>query len=263
MREVLAWLDSWGRWVLNGSHALELEVSKLRQELALRRHGIRSPRTLLGNDRDALVELAKSFDGPFITKHNQGGKGLGIKLFNSPEQLAEHLDSADFDAGPNGQIILQQYIEPAEPYITRVEIVGGRFLFAMRSNTEGGFELCPSDACQLPSSAPAVCPIDGADADSEAEAPKFRPSPLEANDPLVKQLITLCMGAGLDQAGIEFIEDKNGERFVYDINGTTNYSSAVEREFGVDGMLETVRFLKHQVVPRVWAGQLSPVAAAS
>ena len=32
--------------------------------------------------------------------------------------------------------------------------------------------------------------------------------------------------AGLDQAGIEFIEDKNGERFVYDINGTTNYSSA-------------------------------------
>ena len=263
MREVLAWLESWGRWVLNGSHALELEVSKLRQELALRRYGIRSPRTYLANDRDLLLELAEEFDGPFITKHNQGGKGLGIKLFHSAEQLAEHLDAPDFDPGPNGQIILQQYIEPAEPYITRVEIVGGRFLFAMRSNTEDGFELCPSDACQVPSSAPAVCPIDGDDAGSEAAAPKFHPSPLQGNDPLVKQLVTLCMGAGLDQAGIEFIEDRDGERYVYDINGTTNYSSAVEREFGVDGMLETVRYLKHQVVPRVWAGRLATVSEAS
>jgi len=261
MREVLAWLESWGRWVLNGSHALELEVSKLRQELALRRHGIKSPRTLLGNDRDTLVELADSFDGPFITKHNQGGKGLGIQLFHSAEQLAEHLDSGAFDPGPNGQIILQQYIESAEPYITRVEIVGGRFLFAMRSSTEQGFELCPSDACQVPSAAPSVCPIDGQG--GEPAAAKFQPSPLEANDPLVKQLISLCMGAGLDQAGIEFIEDRDGQRYVYDINGTTNYNSAVEREVGVDGMLETVRYLKHQVVPRVWSGRLSPVAAAS
>ena len=156
---------------------------------------------------------------------------------------------------------MQQYIEPAEPFITRVEIAGGRFLFAMRSNTESGFELCPSDACQVPSSAPALCPLDGGD--PEASTPKFRASPLQADDPLVKQLVSLCMGAGLDQAGIEFIEDSKGERFVYDINGTTNYSSAVEREIGVDGMLETVRYLKHKVVPRVWAGHLAPVAAAS
>ncbi len=259
MREVLAWLESWGRWVLNGSHAFELEVSKLRQELALRRYGIRSPRTLLANDRDSLVELARSFDGPFITKHNQGGKGLGIQLFYSAEQLADYLDSDDFDPGPNGQIILQEYIQAAEPYITRVEIAGGRFLFAMRSNTEGGFQLCPSDACQVPSKAPTLCAIDGED---EA-APKFSISPLRADDPLVRQLISLTIGAGLDQAGIEFIEDADGNRYVYDINGTTNYSSAVEREAGVDGMLETVRYLKDQVVPRVWTGHLSPMAAAS
>ena len=261
MREVLAWLESWGRWVLNGSHALELEVSKLRQELALRRYGIRSPRTLLANDRDSLVELARSFDGPFITKHNQGGKGLGIQLFYSAEQLADYLDSDDFDPGPNGQIILQEYIQAAEPYITRIEIAFGKFLFAMRSGTEDGFQLCPSDACQAPSQAPSLCASDG---QYEAStAPKFRASPLQADDPLVRQLITLTMGAGLDQAGIEFIEDADGNRYVYDINGTTNYSSGVEREVGVDGMLETVRALKAQVVPRVWAGPLRRVAEAS
>jgi glutathione synthase/RimK-type ligase-like ATP-grasp enzyme len=252
-REILAWLESWGRWVLNGSHALELEVSKLRQELALRRYGIQSPRTYLANDRDLLLELAEEFDGPFITKHNQGGKGLGIRLFQNPDQLAVYLDSEDYDPGPNGQIILQQYIEPKEPHITRVEVAGGRFLFAMHSATTDGFELCPSDACQVPSQAPQVCPIDGQDERSDSP-PKFRLADLTASDPLVGRLIALCMGEGLDQAGIEFVEDKDGERWVYDINGTTNYNSAVERAAGIDGMRATVRYLKASVVPRQWPG---------
>lgn len=249
-REILAWLESWGRWVLNGSHALELEVSKLRQELALRRYGILSPRTYLANDRDALLALAQEFDGPFITKHNQGGKGLGIQLFNSPEQLEVYLDSDDFDPGPNGQIILQQYIKPKNDRITRVEIVGGRFLFAMHSSTAGGFELCPSDACQIPAQAPELCPVDGAEQAPE----KFQLAELTSADKLVGRLIALCMGEGLDQAGIEFVEDEEGRRWVYDINGTTNFNSAVERAAGVDGMRETARYLREQVVPRQWPG---------
>jgi len=261
MREVLAWLESWGRWVLNGSHALELEISKLRQDLALRRYGILSPRTVLANDRDSLVRLAGTFDGPFITKHNQGGKGLGIQLFHSAEQLAEHLDSGSYDPGPNGQVILQQYIEPAQPFITRVELVAGRFLFAMQSSTTGGFELCPSDACQVSSGAPELCPIDGGE--SSEDEPKFSLSPLQSSDPLVARLIALAVGEGLDHAGIEFIEDAQGKRYVYDINGTTNYNSAVERAAGLDGMREVARYLKRSVVPRLGRASLGDLAQAS
>jgi len=255
-REILAWLESWGRWVLNGSHALELEVSKLRQELALRRYGIRSPRTYLANSRESLLELSKKFDGPFITKHNQGGKGLGIHLFESSEQLASYLDSSEFDPGPNGQIILQQYIQPKDERITRVEIVGGSFLFAMHSSTAGGFQLCPSDACQIPAQAPALCPVDGDTSGPEfPELPsKFQLADIDASDPLVGRLIALCVGEGLDQAGIEFVEDSKGDRWVYDINGTTNYNSAVERAAGLDGMRETASYLKRAVVPRQWPG---------
>ena len=242
-REVLYWLESYGRRVINGSAAFEVEVSKLRQDLILNKWGIQTPRTVLALGKDAILEAAATFDGPFITKHNQGGKGLGIRLFEAVEPLAQWLDDPSFDAGPGEKVILQQYIQAPEPFITRVEVAGGRLLFAMRSNTSDGFELCPSDACQLESKpAPEVCPAEG-------PSSKFSRSPLTAEDPLVAQYIAMCAGEGIDLAGIEFIEDANGDRYTYDINGTTNYSGVFAKEIGIDGMREVARYIRTVVVP--------------
>ncbi|MSP26441.1 MAG: alpha-L-glutamate ligase [Myxococcales bacterium] len=234
--EWLAWLEHHGRRVLNGSRAFALEVSKLRQALALNRYGIVTPRTVLAVGKDEILRAANTFDGPFITKHNQGGKGLGIRLFDSTASLKAYVDSEGFDAGPRGQLILQQYIEAREPFITRVEIVGDRFLYALQSDTSGGFELCPADACELPAQAPDVCPADG--------SAKFKLAPISADDPLVRQYLALTKGEGIDLAGIEFVEDRHGVRYTYDINGTTNYNSAVGRAAGIDGMREAARYLK-------------------
>lgn len=240
-REVLFWLERHGRRVINGSAAFEFEMSKFRQDLALRQHSIATPRTVLAVGRDHLLQAAATFEGPFITKHNQGGKGLGIQLFSSAGELATHLDSGAFDPGPGAKVILQQYIVAAEPFITRVEIVGSRFLYAMRSSTEDGFELCPSDACQL-QAAPDVCPIDGGS--------KFSPSPLTAGDPLVQAYIRLMAAEGIEVAGIEFVEDAQGNRYTYDINGTTNYSGVLGEQIGIDGMRELARWLKAEVVSK-------------
>jgi hypothetical protein len=234
MRETLAWLEAHGRRVVNGSAAFALEISKLRQDLALRRHGIQTPKTVMAVGVEHIVEAAADFDGPFLTKHNCSGKGLGIQRFESTAALRTYVESTAFDPGPDQQVILQAYIEPAEAFITRVELVGGRFLYAMRSSTVGGFELCPSDACQIP--APNVCPADG--------GAKFTPSPLTRNDPLVQQYLTMCAAEGLEIAGIEFVEDAQGQRYTYDINGTTNYNSGVGEAVGIDGMREVARYLK-------------------
>jgi hypothetical protein len=242
-REVLYWLESHGRRVVNGLDAFELELSKLRQDLVLNRYGIQTPRTVLAVGADAIVEAAKRFDGPFITKHNQGGKGLGIQLFESVESLADWVQSPSFDAGPGGKVILQQFIQAPEPFITRVEVVGDRFLFAMRSDTSDGFQLCPSDACQLEvQAAPEVCPADGG-------ASKFARSPLKGDDPLVRKYLAVCAGEGIDLAGIEFIEDAEGKRYTYDINGTTNYSGVFGQRIGVDGMRLLARHLRTVIVP--------------
>ena len=247
-REVLFWLELHGRRVINGLRAFEFEMSKLRQDLILRKHGILTPRTVLAVGADSLVEQAHTFEGPFITKHNQGGKGLGIHLFYDADQLEAFLKSGEFDPGPDGKVILQQYIQPPEPYITRVELVGDRFLFAMRSRTDEGFQLCPSDACQVPASNPEVCPIDNEDADRVGVASKFSQSPITADDELVVKMLAMIAAEGIEVAGIEFVEDADGNRYTYDINGTTNYSGVLGKQTGIDGMREVVRYILHEVV---------------
>ncbi|MDX2381140.1 MAG: hypothetical protein QNM02_15430 [Acidimicrobiia bacterium] len=99
----------------------------------------------------------------------------------------------------------------------------------------------PPEACQLPVD---NCPADGADIVS-----KFSPSPLTAADPLVRQLEALCRTERLEVAGIEFVEDGHGNRYTYDINGTTNYSGVLGEQIGVDGMREVARYLRRVVVP--------------
>jgi len=73
---VLAWLERHGRRVINGSRALDLEISKARQYAALEAIGIRTPDTVLVAGKELLVEAARErFAGaPFILKPNRGGK---------------------------------------------------------------------------------------------------------------------------------------------------------------------------------------------
>jgi hypothetical protein len=233
MAEMLTWLENHGRRVVNGSRSFTIEVSKLQQDLALRRHGILTPRTILCVGREAMVAAARAFEGPFLTKHNCGGKGLGVQLFESAEQLAARIET--IDVGPRGQVVLQEYVKPREPFVTRVEIVGGRFVYALRSDTSKGFELCPADACQVPAAAPDVCPADG--------GAKFALSPIGADDPLVCSYLALCAAEGIEIAGIEFVEGADGRRYTYDINCNTNFSSTVDRLAGVEGMKQVAKYL--------------------
>ena len=70
------------------------------------------------------------------------------------------------------------------------------------------------------------------------------PAPVDANDdPLVEKYRALCAHEGVEVAGIEFVEDAAGDRYTYDINGTTNYNSKVGAAVGVDGMREVARYI--------------------
>ncbi|MGH8714700.1 MAG: ATP-grasp domain-containing protein, partial [Casimicrobiaceae bacterium] len=129
---VLAWLESHGRRVVNDSRALQLEISKIAQYQALSRLGICTPRTFAAVGRANLVAAAGQMTGPFITKHNRAGKGLGVQLFQSVAALESYVDSPAFEDSVDGITLIQQYIQAPEPYITRVEFVGGRFLYAVR-----------------------------------------------------------------------------------------------------------------------------------
>ena len=230
---VLAWLESHGARVLNGSRALDLELSKVAQYAALGRLGIRVPRTVAALGRDRIVDAACGFEGAFITKHNRAGKGLGVRLHRDVDALIEHLDSDDFEPSVDGITLVQEYIRAPTPHITRVEFVGREFLYAVRVDTSEGFELCPAQSCELGES---VCPATPGASEKFAIVEGF-------DHPLLESYADFMHAHHLDVAAFEFIVDVQGRAYTYDINTNTNYNDAAEARAGRSGMRALARYL--------------------
>ena len=216
----LAWLEGHDRRVINSGRALQLEVSKVAQYSALESHGVRTPRTIAVVGRQNLLSAAQAFDGEFITKHNRAGKGLGVRLFAGVRELASYIDGPEFEPPVDGITLLQEYIRSPEPFITRVEFVGGKFLYAVRVDTSDGFLLCPADECQDDG---AYCPT--------LPTSKFRILH-EFDDPIVERYEAVLRDNDVHIAGIEFIVDAEGTKFTYDINTNTNYNAQAEARAG-------------------------------
>ena len=231
---VLNWLEAHGRRVVNGSRGLYLEVSKVAQYAALARAGIRTPRTLAAVGRDAVLRAAREFDpAPFIAKPNRGGRGAGVQLFQSVESLAVMLDDPASEQPLDGIWLLQDYIRPARPVITRCEFIGGRFFYAVEVDASQGFELCPADACAI---GDAWCPTDAGPAE------KFRILE-DFDDSILERYAAFLKDNRIEVAGVEFVRDAQGAPFTYDVNTNTNYNAAAEAKAGRYGMKDLARFL--------------------
>ncbi|MCC9144576.1 MULTISPECIES: alpha-L-glutamate ligase [unclassified Arthrobacter] len=227
-RAVLSWLEAHGRRTVNGRRVLELEMSKVDQLTALRAAGIDTPRTVAAVGRHQILAAAKDFEAPFITKHNQGGKGLGVRKFDSHGELADYVASAEFEEPADGITLIQEYIQAAEPFITRAEIVGGEFIYAIKADTaRGGFQLCPADACAIdPSTGKPIMPP-GATIAPDADTQLFSLRG-DFDHPVIGKYLEFARRTGLEVCGIEFIEAADGRLLTYDVNTNTNYNAAVE-----------------------------------
>ncbi|MBX0315622.1 ATP-grasp domain-containing protein [Planococcus glaciei] len=237
---LLAWLEHHGRKVFNGSRALRLEVSKVNQYMALNATGIQTPKTIAANGKEQIVKAAEKLgESSFIIKHNRAGKGLGVQLFHSMEALHEYLNGGGFEPSIDGITLVQQYIQAPEPFITRCEFVGGKFVYAVQVDTSEGFELCPADACRIDD---LFCPV----GEQVEEKPKFQV--VEGfDDPILAKYEEFLRQNGIAVAGIEFIRNAEGDIFTYDVNTNTNYNADAEAAHGTYGMLELATFLGNEL----------------
>lgn len=246
---VLAWLESHGRRVINDARALQLEISKIAQYAALAKHDIRVPRTVAAVGRPMIVEAARKFSGSFITKHNRAGKGLGVRLFHDIATLRQYVESDAFQDSVDGVTLIQEYIRAPELVITRVEFVGGRFLYAVRVDTTLGFELCPSDACDV---SDVFCPA----GDATTAAPRFH-IVKKFEHPIIERYRRFIAVNGIGVAGIEFIMDRAGELYTFDVNTNTNYNSAAEAEARIYGMRAIASYLGDELKKLTHAPELA------
>ena len=223
-RLALTWLERHERTVVNGTPALYLELCKLSQYAALAAAGVKTPRTRAVVGRDEIVPAAKAFaQWPLILKPNRGGKGLDVTRFDSLASLQQFVESDDYATPLDGTWLLQAYVQPANAQITRCEFVNQQFIYAVQVSTADGFELCPADVCAVGED---FCPTT---ASAEPASPKFQIGNNYDDHPLIGKLETFLEQSRIDVAGIEFIEDEQGELYVYDVNTNTNYNQAAEQ----------------------------------
>lgn len=241
---VIEWLERHGRTVVNGRRALQLELSKVAQYEALAAWGIPTPPTVAVVGEPHIRDAAARIGYPLILKHNRAGKGLGVRLVRSAAALEEAIASIAASEDPyatprDGIWLVQRYIAAPEPFVTRAEFIGGKFLYAVRVDTSEGFELCPADACAIPEGA--ACP-------AAAPGEKFRI--IEGfSHPLIPRMESFLAANGIGVGAIEFVTDAAGNAFAYDVNTNTNYNAEAERRAGVSAPLALARHLA-SLLPR-------------
>jgi len=215
---ILSWLELNDRKVVNGRRAIQLELRKSEQYLALKKQGIQFPKTIIVNHRDLLLKAVEELNCyPFIIKPNRGGKGAGVTMFRSKESLEQSLASDEQMESLDGIFLVQDYIKPHDGKITRAEFVGGRFMYSVRIDTSGGFQLCPADSCTVGDD---FCPVG-------ESSPKFEIMDDDLNDDAeLKKFTAFLKDNDIGIAAIEFVQNAAGERFVYDVN--TNLGSMIE-----------------------------------
>src|SRR5207248_2290565 len=107
------------------------------------------PKAHVINHPAQALAAAEAIGYPVVLKPNIGGSGAGIERFSSPEQLRAAVDASRLYFGIDSTALVQEAFTPRDGIITRVEVLGGKYLYAIRIHITGEtFNLCPADICQ-------------------------------------------------------------------------------------------------------------------
>jgi len=235
-RQLLPFLEEHGVPVVNGTCAFGLETSKARQLLLLRQLGIRAPAARVITDVAQAPSAARELVFPVIVKPNVGGSGALMRRFDSAAELAAA--AADLDLGPDGTGLVQEFHESDDGTITRVEFLGGEYLYAIKiTNDKADFNLCPADICQV-----------GSEFDNcVVDAPAKKALRIEATDApreIIGDVLRIARAGGLDVGGVEYlVSARDGRPYIYDINALSNFVTDAPALVGFDPHARFARWL--------------------
>lgn len=235
-------LEDKGVRVVNGSRAFTHEISKAVQLTNLDSLGLGYPKARVVNQTSQIMEAAEAIGYPLVVKPNIGGSGAGIERFDSPEQLQKAVAENRLSFGMDQTALVQECFTPRDGIITRVEVLGGKYLYAIRIRTAGKtYNLCPGDICQSTTGEELErrpgCPID---------APKNGLA-VEAYEPpreVISAVERIMQLAGVEVGGVEYvIDDPTGRLLYYDVNALSNFVADPERIIGFNPYARLADFL--------------------
>jgi glutathione synthase/RimK-type ligase-like ATP-grasp enzyme len=235
-------LEQLGVPVVNGSAAYSVDTSKALQLDILSELGVPYPATRVANSPESIVLAARDLRYPVLVKANVGGSGAGIVRFDDPVALEAAAAGDTLDFGVDGVALVQELAPLRDGRITRVEVLGGSFLYAIHvyPAPDSAYNLCPADVCQTTDGRPlmrSACAVD---------APKtgLRVERADAPREIVDQAERIARRAGIDVGGTEFLEDdRDGQYYCYDVNALSNFVADARRVVGFDPHERLVDYL--------------------
>jgi len=247
-------LERLGVPVVNGSATYAYELSKATQLDALAELGLPFPRSRVINDPAQAVEAATDLRYPVLVKANIGGSGAGITKYESAATLERAAAAGQVSLGVDGVALVQEAAPLRDGHITRVETLGGNYLYAINVYPAvGSFDLCPADACQTTSGVElvgAACAVDAVKSGLRVEG--FTP-PKE----IIEQVERIARYTQLDVGGIEYlVDDRDGKHYFYDVNALSNFVADAPNVIGFDPWTNLVDYLEARI-----AGEPAEVSA--
>jgi hypothetical protein len=237
-------LERIGVPVVNGSAVYALELSKATQLDLLNGLGLPHPRARAINDSTRAMQASRGLRFPVLVKANVGGSGAGIVKYDTAGSLADAVARGTVELGVDGTALVQEAAPLRDGHITRVETLGGNYLYAINVYPSvGSFDLCPADACQTTNGIDLVrgaCAVDAPKTGLRVEA--FTP-PAE----IIEQVERISREAKLDVGGIEYlVDDRDGKHYFYDINALSNFVADAPNVVGFDPFERLVDYLEER-----------------
>jgi glutathione synthase/RimK-type ligase-like ATP-grasp enzyme len=219
-----------GARVLNGADVIALDSSKARQLSTIAGLGYNVPATRVVHRREDLAAAAAQIGYPLMVKANLGGSGAGIVRYSSAEELERSLDDGSVPDSVDSVLLVQDYVPPRGGVITRVETLGGRYLYAIEVESGGdNFDLCPADACA-------------------ARRGQIRMQAATPPAEIVEAAERIAQAAGIEVGGVEYlVDDRDGAARFYDINALSNFVAKPLDVLGWDPHDRLVDYLKEEI----------------
>jgi hypothetical protein len=237
----LAHLEAKGMRVVNGYRGFAHEISKAQQLTNLDKLGLPYPRARVINHVSQALDTAEAIGYPVVIKPNIGGSGAGIEKFSCAEELRRAVDENRLYFGIDSTALVQEAFTPRDGVITRIEVLGGKYLYAIKIHTTGeSFNLCPADICQNSKGEELTriaCPADAPRSGMTVEAytPPAR---------LIEDAERIMELAGVEVGGIEYVtDDPTGRQLYYDVNALSNFVADPVRVIGFDPYARLADFL--------------------
>lgn len=236
-------LEESGVQVINGTRAFRFEVSKAAQLSLLHRLGLPGPRARVIHRAADAPAAAEGLRFPIVVKPNVGGSGAGVVRFNSREELQAGVGAGRLDLGLDEVGLVQEFIPARDGHITRVEVLDGKFLYAIKVFLTGEtFDLCPADICRTTEGVALEnnCPVEAPKAGLRVEG--YRPPP-----EVITAVEAIMLEADIQVGGVEYVvDDRDGQLYYYDVNALSNFVAGAEQVVGLSPFALLADYLQRE-----------------